>query len=342
MYNFFNSKVILITGGTGSFGKAAIQNILKNSKPKKLIVFSRDELKQFEMQNNNVFKNYKCLRYFIGDIRDLERLKLATKDVNYIIHAAALKQILTAEYNPMEAIKTNILGSQNIIDASLANKSIKKVIALSTDKAVDPLNLYGATKLAADKLFVAANNLVGGRDLKFSIVRYGNVVGSRGSVVPLYSHLIEKNSKTLPVTHEDMTRFWITIEEATKFVLNCFNLMVGGEIFIPKMSSVKIIDLAKIMSKGQKIKIIGIRAGEKIHETLCPVNFSNELLEFKNYYLIKPLIKMSSSKLNYFKNSKGEKGSIVKKNFQYSSDSNKKFLNKKEILNINKKINHSQ
>ena len=300
MYKFFNSKVILITGGTGSFGKAALKKILLNSKPKKLIVYSRDELKQFEMQQNIFFKKYKNLRYFVGDVRDLERLKLATKDVDIIIHAAALKQILTAEYNPMEAIKTNILGSQNIIDASLYNETVKKVIALSTDKAVDPLNLYGATKLAADKLFVAANNLAGKRNLKFSIVRYGNVVGSRGSVVPLFEELIKKKSKYLPVTDKKMTRFWITLDDATNFVLNCFDLMKGGEIFIPKMASVRIVDLASAMKNNQKIKFVGIRAGEKIHEILCPTNIAQNLLEFKNYYLIKPFIDLPAS--NYIIN----------------------------------------
>lgn len=337
MYKFFNSKVILITGGTGSFGKAALKKILLNSKPKKLIVYSRDELKQFEMQQNIFFKKYKSLRYFVGDVRDLERLKLATKDVDIIIHAAALKQILTAEYNPMEAIKTNILGSQNIIDASLYNETVKKVIALSTDKAVDPLNLYGATKLAADKLFVAANNLAGKRNLKFSIVRYGNVVGSRGSVVPLFEELIQKKSKYLPVTDKKMTRFWITLDEATNFVLNCFDLMKGGEIFIPKMASVRIVDLASAMKKNQKIKFVGIRAGEKIHEILCPTNIAQNLLEFKNYYLIKPFIDLPAS--NYIINPKGEKGKKVKNNFQYSSDTNKNFLNFRKIIETNKKIN---
>ena len=337
MYKFFNSKVILITGGTGSFGKAALKKILLNSKPKKLIVYSRDELKQFEMQQNIFFKKYKSLRYFVGDVRDLERLKLATKDVDIIIHAAALKQILTAEYNPMEAIKTNILGSQNIIDASLYNETVKKVIALSTDKAVDPLNLYGATKLAADKLFVAANNLAGKRNLKFSIVRYGNVVGSRGSVVPLFEELIQKKSKYLPVTDKKMTRFWITLDEATNFVLNCFDLMKGGEIFIPKMASVRIVDLASAMKKNQKIKFVGIRAGEKIHEILCPTNIAQNLLEFKNYYLIKPFIDLPAS--NYIINPKGEEGKKVKNNFQYSSDSNINFLNFRKIIETNKKIN---
>ena len=273
----------------------------------------------------------------MGDVRDLERLKLATKDVDIIIHAAALKQILTAEYNPMEAIKTNILGSQNIIDASLYNETVKKVIALSTDKAVDPLNLYGATKLAADKLFVAANNLAGKRNLKFSIVRYGNVVGSRGSVVPLFEELIKKKSKYLPVTDKKMTRFWITLDDATNFVLNCFDLMKGGEIFIPKMASVRIVDLASAMKNNQKIKFVGIRAGEKIHEILCPTNIAQNLLEFKNYYLIKPFIDLPAS--NYIINPKGEKGKKVKNNFQYSSDSNRNFLNFRKIIETNKKIN---
>lgn len=331
MAHHLNDKTILVTGGTGSFGKAIIKKILKCSKPKKVIVFSRDELKQFEMSNDIDLVTNKKLRYFIGDVRDLPRVKLALREVDIVIHAAAIKQILTAEYNPIEAIKTNIIGAQNIIEASL-DSSVQKVIALSTDKAVDPINLYGATKLAADKLFIAANNLVGKKKLHFSVVRYGNVVGSRGSVVPFFRKLIQEKSHFLPITDKEMTRFFITLNQATTFVINSLNLMSGGEIFVPKTPSVKIIDLALALKKdNQKIKIIGVRPGEKLHETLISNSTIQEMYEFKDFFMLLPEIKFFNYNLKKILKLKYKKS---KSNFSYASNNNKKFLNKKEILKI--------
>ncbi|MFW3328902.1 UDP-N-acetylglucosamine 4,6-dehydratase (inverting), partial [Aliarcobacter butzleri] len=251
-----------------------------------IIIYSRDELKQYEMAQEY---NDKCMRYFIGDVRDEARLKKATKDVDFIIHAAALKHVPIAEYNPMECIKTNINGAQNVIDAALEN-SVSKVIALSTDKAANPVNLYGATKLASDKLFVAANNLVGTQDTKFSVVRYGNVVGSRGSVVPFFKKLINEGVKKLPITDEKMTRFFITLEDGVNFVLKNFERMQGGEIFIPKIPSMKIVDMAKAIAPNLPHQIIGIRPGEKLHEIMCPADDSHLTLEFEDHYVIKPTI----------------------------------------------------
>ncbi len=275
----FNGKNILITGGTGSFGKKYTEILLKKYRPNKLIIFSRDELKQYEMAQEF---NEKCMRYFIGDVRDNQRLKQATKDVDFIIHAAALKHVPIAEYNPMECIKTNIDGAQNVIEAALEN-GVKRVIALSTDKAANPVNLYGATKLASDKLFVAANNLVGNQDIKFSVVRYGNVVGSRGSVVPFFKKLICEGVKELPITDERMTRFFITLEDGVNFVLKNFERMQGGEIFVPKIPSMKIVDMAKALAPNLSHKIIGIRAGEKLHEIMCPADDSHLTLEFNDH-----------------------------------------------------------
>ncbi len=273
----FNGKNILITGGTGSFGKKYTEILLSKYRPNKIIIFSRDELKQYEMAQEY---SAKCMRYFIGDVRDNQRLKQATKDVDFIIHAAALKHVPIAEYNPMECIKTNIDGAQNVIEAALEN-GVKRVIALSTDKAANPVNLYGATKLASDKLFVAANNLVGNQDIKFSVVRYGNVVGSRGSVVPFFKKLICEGVKELPITDERMTRFFITLEDGVNFVLKNFERMQGGEIFVPKIPSMKIVDMAKALAPNLSHKIIGIRAGEKLHEIMCPADDSHLTLEFK-------------------------------------------------------------
>ena len=267
----FSHKSILITGGTGSFGKQYVRTILANSQPKKLIVFSRDELKQFEMAQEFPDSTYPCMRYFIGDVRDAERLKQAMKGVDYVIHAAALKQVPAAEYNPMECIKTNIHGAENVIQAALA-ADVEKVIALSTDKAANPINLYGATKLASDKLFVAANNLAGGHRTRFAVVRYGNVVGSRGSVIPLFQKLLRDGSHHLPITDARMTRFWITLQQGVDFVLRDFERMRGGEIFVPKIPSVRIVDLATAMAPAVPVKIIGIRPGEKIHEIMCPAD----------------------------------------------------------------------
>jgi len=329
----FNDKNILITGGTGSFGKKYTQVLLKNFKPNKIIIFSRDELKQYEMSQEY---NAKCMRYFIGDVRDINRLEKATKDVDFIIHAAALKHVPIAEYNPMECIKTNINGASNVIDAAITN-GVSKVIALSTDKAANPVNLYGATKLASDKLFVAANNLVGKDDIKFSVVRYGNVISSRGSVVPFFKKLIKDGSKELPITDERMTRFFITLEDGVKFVLKNFERMQGAEIFVPKIPSMKIVDMAKAMAPNLSHKIIGIRAGEKLHEIMCPADDSHLTLEFDDHYVIKPTIKFVS-KADYSTNLLGEVGKQVVQGFEYNSGTNTKWLSNEEFLQMVKKI----
>jgi len=282
---------------------------------------------------HNKFNNKK-IRFFLGDVRDKDRLELATRTVDIIIHAAALKQVPAAEYNPMECIKTNIYGAENVINASIKNK-VKKVLALSTDKAANPINLYGATKLCSDKLFINANSLVGDLDTKFSVVRYGNVIGSRGSVLPYFKDLIIKKHKSLPITDERMTRFWIHIENGVKFVLDSIDIMNGRELFISKMPSIKMIDLVKALGPNLKYHITGIRPGEKLHEVLCPAESANETIEFKNYYLIKPSIDFIKGKTDiYKKNKKGERGKYVKSNFIYSSDTNKDFLSIKEIKKL--------
>ena len=325
----FNGKNILITGGTGSFGKKYTEILLKKYRPNKIIIFSRDELKQYEMAQEF---NEKCMRYFIGDVRDNQRLKQATKDVDFIIHAAALKHVPIAEYNPMECIKTNIDGAQNVIEAALEN-GVKRVIALSTDKAANPVNLYGATKLASDKLFVAANNLVGNQDIKFSVVRYGNVVGSRGSVVPFFKKLICEGVKELPITDERMTRFFITLEDGVNFVLKNFERMQGGEIFVPKIPSMKIVDMAKALAPNLSHKIIGIRAGEKLHEIMCPADDSHLTLEFNDHYVIKPTIKFTSG-ADFSKNLLGEVGVSVEQGFEYNSGNNTQWLSNEEFLKM--------
>ena len=274
----FNNKTIMITGGTGSFGKHFVQKTLDLYKPKKLIIYSRDELKQYEMQKDF---NDSCMRYFLGDVRDSNRLTQAMNQVDFVVHAAALKQVTAAEYNPMECIKTNIHGAENVIEAAISN-SVEKVIALSTDKAASPINLYGATKLASDKLFVSANNIVGEKPTRFSVVRYGNVVGSRGSVVPLFKQLAQEKEKKIPITHKEMTRFWITLDKGVEFVWENFQRMFGGEIFVPKIPSVRITDLAKAMGPKMKQKIIGIRPGEKLHEKMCSTHEAHLTLDFKD------------------------------------------------------------
>ncbi len=330
----FNNQTILITGGTGSFGKKYIQIILKKYKPKKIIILSRDELKQFEMQQTY---NDSCMRYFIGDVRDKNRMQEAMEDVDYVIHAAAMKQVPAAEYNPMECIKTNIYGAENVIKASISN-NVKKVIALSTDKAANPINLYGATKLASDKLFVAANNMVGSRETRFSVVRYGNVVGSRGSVVPFFKKLISQGAVELPITHESMTRFMITLEAGVNFVLKNFERMQGGEIFIPNIPSMKMIELAKAMAPDLAIKIIGIRPGEKLDEIMCPSDDSHLTLEFNNHYVICPCIQFAYH-ANFKKNILGEEGKPVEKGFEYNSGNNTEWLTHKTFLEMEKNVN---
>lgn len=323
----FNDKSILITGGTGSFGHMFVNKLLATYQPKRVIIFSRDELKQFDMQQQF---NASCMRYFLGDIRDHERLIQACNDVDYIIHAAAIKQVPAAEYNPMECIKTNINGAENVIKAAIIN-NVKKVIALSTDKAANPINLYGATKLASDKLFVAANNTVGKGDTRFAVVRYGNVVGSRGSVVPFFQKLINSGISELPITHQDMTRFWITLDEAAQFVFTNFARMQGGEIFIPKIPSVKIADLADALAPELPKKIIGIRPGEKKHEVMCPIDDAHHTLDFDDHYVIMPSIKFFNRDINYSLNQLNEVGTAVSENFEYHSGNNDNFLSVSEL-----------
>jgi UDP-N-acetylglucosamine 4,6-dehydratase/5-epimerase len=330
-----NDKTILITGGTGSFGKQYVRTILAKYKPKKIIVYSRDELKQYEMQQE--FSGPE-MRYFIGDVRDGARLSQAMRGVDFVIHAAALKQVPAAEYNPMECIKTNIYGAENVINAALEN-DVERVIALSTDKAANPINLYGATKLASDKLFVAANNVAGGRRTAFSVVRYGNVVGSRGSVVPFFEQLIAGGASTLPITDERMTRFWITLQQGVDFVLKNFERMYGGEIFVPKIPSIRIIDLARAMAPAldAKIdaKIVGIRPGEKLHEIMCPSDDSHLTLEFHDHFVLRPTIRFHHDDIDYTRNKAGEVGHPVKQGFEYNSGTNPHFLQVDEICAFN-------
>lgn len=326
----FNGKSILITGGTGSFGKKFIQILLSKYKPRRVVVFSRDELKQFEMGQTY---NEPCMRYFIGDVRDKERLVKAMWNVDYVVHAAALKQVPAAEYNPMECIKTNISGAQNVIDAAIHN-NVEKVIALSTDKAANPVNLYGATKLASDKLFVAANNTVGAARTRFSVVRYGNVVGSRGSVVPFFKELIRRGEKDLPITDKRMTRFWLKLEDGVEFVLKNFQRMQGGEIFIPKIPSMRILDLVKAIAPEAKIKVIGIRPGEKLHEVMCPSDLYYDTIEFTDHFVIKPSIEFFVSR-DYTENMLGEKGEPVADGFDYNSGNNPHFLTVEELREMN-------
>jgi UDP-N-acetylglucosamine 4,6-dehydratase/5-epimerase len=327
----FNDKSILITGGTGSFGRQYVKTILQRYKPKRLIVYSRDELKQFEMQQE--FRE-PCMRYFIGDVRDRERLVQAMNGVDFAIHAAALKQVPAAEYNPMECIKTNIHGAENVIHAALAN-NVEKVIALSTDKAANPINLYGATKLVSDKLFVAANNVAGRHRTRFAVVRYGNVVGSRGSVVPFFRKQIESGSDHLPITDVRMTRFWITLQQGVDFVLRNFERMQGGEIFVPKIPSVRVVDLARAMAPKLPHQIVGIRPGEKLHEVMCPADDSHLTLNFSDHYVIKPAIAFSGV-TDFSVNKLGERGEPVEQGFEYHSGTNPQFLDHDAIVAMNR------
>lgn len=330
----FNNKSIFITGGTGSFGRQYVRTLLERFDPKKLIIFSRDELKQYEMAQEFPDTTYDCMRYFLGDVRDRERLDMAMRGVDYVIHAAALKQVPAAEYNPMECIKTNIHGAENVIQAALSN-NVKKVMALSTDKAANPVNLYGATKLASDKLFVAANNIAGGHQTRFSVVRYGNVVGSRGSVVPLFQKRIADGADHLPITDPRMTRFWITLQQGVDFVLKDFQRMHGGEIFVPKIPSVRIVDLARAMAPYLPHKTVGIRPGEKLHEIMCPGDDSHLTLAFDDHYVICPTIQFSSY-VDFAENKLGERGVAVEQGFEYDSGTNPHFLEEASIVEFNR------
>jgi UDP-N-acetylglucosamine 4,6-dehydratase/5-epimerase len=328
----FDDKSILITGGSGSFGKMYVRTILERYKPRRLIVYSRDELKQFEMQQSF---NAPCMRYFLGDVRDRDRLIQAMRDVDFVIHAAAMKQVPAAEYNPTECIRTNIHGAENVIHAALAN-NVQQVMALSTDKAANPINLYGATKLASDKLFVAANNMAGSHRTSFGVVRYGNVVGSRGSVVPFFEKLMNEGAASLPITDPRMTRFWISLQQGVDFVLKNFQRMHGGEIFVPKIPSVRVVDLATAMAPKLEQHVIGIRPGEKLHEIMCPADDSHLTIEFDDHYVISPTIRFHRGDLDYAINQLGEKGTPVEQGFEYNSGSNDVFLTPDEIVEFNR------
>lgn len=321
----FNDKVILITGGTGSFGKKCTEIILKRFKPRKLIVFSRDELKQWEMKQTFPDSRFRCMRYFIGDVRDVERLHRAFEGVDYVIHTAALKQVPTLEYNPFEAVKTNILGAQNVINIAI-DQGVKRVIALSTDKAANPINLYGATKLCSDKLFIAGNSYTKRDGTIFGVVRYGNVVGSRGSVIPFF--MKQKEKGVLPITDPRMTRFWITLEQGVDFVLHCMEKMVGGELFVPKIPSMKLIDLAKAVAPECEFEIIGIRPGEKLHEVMVTRDDARRTLDVGDFYIIQPDFNFWSRRCNW----KGSRP--VQEEFEYNSGTNPKFLTIEEMKSI--------
>ncbi len=323
-----NNKKILITGGTGSFGVRCLETILNKHKPKKLVILSRDELKQYELSQKFSEKDHPCLRYFLGDVRDRNRIIRACADIDVIIHAAAMKHVTASEYNPNECIATNIQGAQNIIDAAIIN-NVKRVVAISTDKAANPINLYGATKLCSDKLFVAANNLAGQHKTRFSVVRYGNVMGSRGSVIPFFKKLINSGEKALPITDVNMTRFVITLQEGVNFVLKTINMMSGGEIFIPKLPSIKIIDLANVMAGKNNYRVIGIRTGEKLHEVMIPREESLNCIDMETYYIIQPTFSWWNTE--DLKKTIGKTGEKVSESFEYASNSNDYWLTEKDI-----------
>lgn len=322
-----NDKVILVTGGTGSFGKKFIEVVLKEHQPKKLIVLSRDELKQHEMQTAGL--QHPALRYFIGDIRDRDRLQRAFHGVDIVVHAAALKQVPACEYNPIEAVKTNIIGAQNIIDAAI-DCQVQKVVALSTDKAVNPVNLYGATKLCSEKLFVQGNSYAGGTSTRFSCVRYGNVVGSRGSVIPLF--LKQRHNGKLTVTDPRMTRFWITLEQGVRFVLRCVDLMHGGEVFIPKIPSTTIMDLVQAIGSDCEVEEIGIRPGEKLHEILISADEARHTVELDNLFVIK---RQNNSQMD----EQWKSGQPLPDNFSYASDNNSEWLSQDQVQALLKALN---
>lgn len=326
-FRLFDGKSILVTGGTGSFGKAFVTMVMQKATPSRLIVFSRDELKQYEMDQEFLgHPQREALRFFIGDVRDAKRLEMAFRGVDYVIHAAAMKQVPTAEYNPFECIHTNVLGAENVVRAAIRT-DVRKVVALSTDKAASPLNLYGASKLASDKIFVAANHLSGSDEVRFSVVRYGNVIGSRGSVVPLFQRLIEQGADALPITDERMTRFWITIEQGVQFVVSSLEMMRGGEIFVPKIPSMHITDLARAMAPTLRYKIVGIRPGEKLHEVMITEDDARNTIELADRYVIEPQFAFWSRDRYEIKGCKP-----VKEGFSYSSGNNTEWLSGEDFL----------
>ena len=317
---FLEDASILVTGGTGSFGKQFLRTVLKYCRPRRLVVFSRDELKQYEMQQDRDFRDREVLRFFIGDVRDRQRLDMAFRGVDYIIHAAALKHVPAAEYNPFECIRTNVMGAENVVQAAI-QQGVKRVIALSTDKAANPINLYGASKLASDKIFTAANNLSGTGGTRFSVVRYGNVVGSRGSVIPFFNKLIAEGADSLPITDERMTRFWITLPQGVNFVLTSLEMMTGGEIFVPKIPSMKVIDLARALAPGIATRIVGIRPGEKLHEVMVPADDARATIELDDRYVLMPNFESWSYQPPSAWNARS-----VACDFSYASDNNSDWL----------------
>lgn len=315
-----NGRSILITGGTGSFGKEFVKIILQRCKPERIVIFSRDELKQYEMAQEYSDHMYPCMRYFIGDVRDQQRLEMAMQGIDFVIHAAAMKHVAIAEYNPFECVQTNIIGAENVVRAALKAK-VKRIVALSTDKAASPVNLYGATKLASDKIFVAANNIRGNSDLRISVVRYGNVIGSRGSVVPLFRKILANGATSIPITHPDMSRFWITLEQGVNLVLSTLSDMKGGEIFVPKIPSMRVVDLARVLAPHLPQDIIGVRPGEKLHEVMITADDSRQTLEFHDRFAILPQVRFFDINPAEYAGARP-----VVDGFTYSSDINTEWL----------------
>jgi UDP-N-acetylglucosamine 4,6-dehydratase/5-epimerase len=315
-----NDKVVLVTGGTGSFGRRFIERVLRDWKPRKLIILSRDEHKQFDMQQDPRFRDHHCLRFFIGDVRDKDRLTMAMRDVDYVVHAAALKHVPIAEYNPFECIHTNVYGAENVVSAAL-NCGVKRVVALSTDKAVNPINIYGASKLAADKIFIAGNVLAGSADTRFSVVRYGNVLGSRGSVIPYFRRLVADGAKSLPITDERMTRFWVTLDQGIDITLDALAAMRGGEIFVRKVPSMRIVELAEAVAPGVAIHKIGIRPGEKLHEVLITEDETAEIVDSGGHFIICPELSPETGAYH-----KAQGGNALAERFRYTSDNNDDWL----------------
>ncbi len=327
----FEGADVLITGGTGSFGQAFVREVLETCNVNRLVVYSRDELKQSEMAQRYSATDYPCMRYFVGDVRDFDRLRRAFHGIDYVVHAAALKQVPAAEYNPIEAIKTNIIGAENVINAAIDN-GVRKIIALSTDKAANPVNLYGATKLCSDKLFVAGNNLTGSRDTAFAVVRYGNVLGSRGSIIPIFRKMMADRVEHLPITDPRMTRFWITMQQGVNFVFGCLTNMRGGEIYIPKIPSMKVTDLVEAIAPDYPTKVVGIRPGEKLHEIMITEDDAPNTLAFENCYMIQPTgVQKAKDRRHYFD---GKAGTVVSEGFQYRSDLNEQWLTPNDLNRI--------
>ena len=323
--NFLDGQSILVTGGTGSFGRQFVRTVLANCRPERLVVYSRDEMKQYEMAQEFSPEAHKCIRYFIGDVRDGERLRMALRGINYVVHAAALKHVTAAEYNPFECIATNVIGAENLVNACLS-EGVTKVIALSTDKAANPINLYGASKLAADKIFIAANNLAGRSGTRFASVRYGNVIGSRGSVIPFFKSLVAKGATELPITDERMTRFWITLEQGVHFVLSSFSMMHGGEIFVPKIPSMRIMDLADAIAPDLTRAVTGIRPGEKLHEVMISEDDARHTIDVGDRYVIEPDYETWGRK--------SLSGEPVAENFRYASNQNDTWMSIDDLRKI--------